>query len=80
MTGKGLATRAVEVVAGVADTELKLHRIEASTLTDNVASQRVLQRTGFAQIGSAPNYLHIAGVWRDHNLYQRILNDRQPGA
>ena len=33
MTGKGLATRAVEVVAGVADTELKLHRIEASTLT-----------------------------------------------
>ena len=78
--GRGLVTRAVETVAEIADTELKLHRIEASTLTNNVASQRVLQRTGFAQIGTAPTYLHIAGAWQDCNLYQRILNDRAPGA
>ncbi|TCO28557.1 ribosomal-protein-alanine N-acetyltransferase [Kribbella steppae] len=78
--GRGLATRAVETVAEIADAELKLHRIEASTLTNNVASQRVLQRTGFAQIGHAPTYLHIAGAWQDCNLYQRILNDRAPGA
>jgi ribosomal-protein-alanine N-acetyltransferase len=78
--GRGLATRAVEMVAEIADKELKLHRIEASTLTDNVASQQVLQRTGFHQIGFAPTYLHIAGSWQDCNLYQRILNDRKPGA
>ena len=78
--GRGLATRAVDTVAEIADTELKLHRIEASTVTNNIASQRVLQRAGFHQIGSAPNYLHIDGAWRDHNLYQRILNDREPGA
>lgn len=78
--GRGLMTRAVEAVAEIADTELKLHRIAASTLTNNTASQSVLQRTGFTQIGFAPTYLHIAGVWQDCNLYQRILNDRNPGA
>ncbi|GAA1597417.1 MULTISPECIES: GNAT family N-acetyltransferase [Kribbella] len=78
--GKGLATRAVEAVAEIADAELKLHRIEASTLTGNVASQRVLSRAGFQQIGTAPTYLHIDGYWQDCNLYQRILNNREPGA
>jgi len=78
--GRGLATRAVEVVAEIADSELRLHRIEASCLTTNAASQRVLQRTGFNQIGFAPTYLHIDGAWQDCNLYQRILNNREPGA
>lgn len=78
--GRGLMTRAVEAVAEIADTELKLHRLAASTLTNNVASQRVLERTGFTQIGFAPTYLHIAGSWQDNNLYQRVLNNRTPGA
>ena len=60
---------------------MRLHRIEASTLTNNAPSQRVLQRKrGFAQIGFAPDYLHIDGAWHDCNLYQRILNNRAPGA
>jgi [ribosomal protein S5]-alanine N-acetyltransferase len=78
--GRGLATRAVEAVAEIADTELNLHRIEASTLVNNVTSQRVLDRAGFVKIGLAPTYLHIAGAWRDCNLYQRILNETAPGA
>ncbi|WP_328999717.1 GNAT family N-acetyltransferase [Kribbella sp. NBC_00709] len=78
--GRGLMGRAVEAVAEIADTELKLHRIEASTLTGNAASQRVLDRAGFHQIGMAPTYLHIDGHWQDCNLYQRILNTREPGA
>ncbi|TCC47648.1 N-acetyltransferase [Kribbella capetownensis] len=78
--GRGLATRAVDAVAEIADTELRLHRIAASTRKDNVASQRVLLRTGFEQIGFAPTYLHTGGAWQDCNLYQRILNDREPGA
>jgi len=80
VTGRGLATLAVEAVAELADTQFKLHRIEASTLKNNIASQRVLQRTGFNQIGFAPTYLHIGGLWQDCNLYQRILNNREPGA
>jgi ribosomal-protein-alanine N-acetyltransferase len=79
MLGKGLATAGVEAVAEVADTELLLHRIEASTLTHNLPSQQVLKKCGFSQIGTAPDYLHIDGAWRDCHLFQRILNTRLPG-
>jgi ribosomal-protein-alanine N-acetyltransferase len=78
--GRGLATVAVRAVADIADTQLRLHRIEASTLTNNLASQRVLAKCGFSQIGTAPTYLHIDGAWRDCHLFQRILNSRGPGA
>ena len=73
--GRGLATRAVAAVAELAFGELGLHRLEAATLVDNVASQRVLEKNGFARIGLAPRYLHIAGAWRDHLLFQRTVED-----
>jgi ribosomal-protein-alanine N-acetyltransferase len=50
---------------------LGLHRLEAGTLVDNPASQRVLEKNGFELVGLARNYLHIGGEWRDHLLYQR---------
>lgn len=77
-TGKGLATAAVEEVCRIARDELGLHRIEAGTLVDNLASQRVLAKTGFEQYGLAPRFLHIDGAWRDHRLFQRILHDDPP--
>jgi ribosomal-protein-alanine N-acetyltransferase len=77
--GRGLATAAVAAVCAIADSELLLHRIAASTRIDNTASQRVLTKNGFEQYGFARDYLHVAGAWRDHSLYQRILNDRAPG-
>jgi len=49
--------------------------LEAATLVDNVASQRVLERNRFHRIGLAPRYLQIAGVWRDHLLFQRTVGD-----
>jgi ribosomal-protein-alanine N-acetyltransferase len=77
--GRGLATRAVEEVCQAAGERLGLHRIEAGTLLSNLASQHVLRKAGFELIGAAPRYLHIDGEWRDHLLFQRILNDRPPG-
>lgn len=73
--GRGLATRAVSEVARLAFTDLRLHRVQAETLEHNVASQRILQRRGFVRIGMAPAYLHIAGRWQDHVLWQ-LLADR----
>ncbi len=73
--GRGLASAAVQVIVDAARDELGLHRIEASTLRDNVGSQRVLLKAGFQQIGMAPRYLQIAGKWQDHNLYQVLLHD-----
>ena len=74
-TGSGLASAAVQVIVEKARSELRLHRLEASTLLHNVGSQRVLVKAGFRKIGMAPSYLQIAGTWQDHNLYQVILHD-----
>ncbi|MFD8015118.1 GNAT family N-acetyltransferase [Streptomyces sp. NPDC058955] len=76
--GRGIASLLVAEVLRASRDELGLHRIEASTLLDNHASQRVLAKAGFERIGTAPRYLHIAGAWRDHHLFQRILHDQPP--
>lgn len=75
-TGRGVASGAAEEVCRIAHDDLGLHRVEAATLLDNVASQRVLAKCGFETYGMAPRYLHINGEWRDHRFFQRILHDR----
>jgi ribosomal-protein-alanine N-acetyltransferase len=72
---RGLATRAIAELVRHSFADLGLHRLEAATLVDNVASQRVLEKNGFTRIGIAPRYLRIAGVWRDHVLFQRTVED-----
>jgi ribosomal-protein-alanine N-acetyltransferase len=73
--GQGLASGAVEFACAQAQGR-GLHRVEAGTLLDNDASQRVLERCGFELIGTATRYLFINGAWQDHRLYQRILHDK----
>jgi ribosomal-protein-alanine N-acetyltransferase len=73
MTGKGVGSAAVEFAVEAARSDLGLHRLQAATLPHNAASQRILRRAGFEQIGLAPRYLRIAGSWQDHVLFQRIL-------
>jgi ribosomal-protein-alanine N-acetyltransferase len=72
--GRGLATQAVADVLEFAFGEAGLHRVEAGTLVDNHASQRVLEKNGFERFGLAPRYLHIAGEWRDHVLFQCLAD------
>lgn len=73
--GRGLATRAAAAAIRIGFEEEGLHRIEAGTLVDNLASQRVLAKNGFERFGLAPRYLRIAGRWQDHVLFQRINDD-----
>ena len=70
--GRGLATRAVGEATDLAFGVLGLHRVEAGTLVHNLRSQRVLDRLGFVQYGRAEAYVHIAGEWQDHLLYQLL--------
>jgi ribosomal-protein-alanine N-acetyltransferase len=71
--GRGLASTALAAVVDVAFGDLSLHRLEAGTLLDNLPSQRVLAKNGFERIGVARDYLLIAGRWRDHVLFQRVV-------
>jgi [ribosomal protein S5]-alanine N-acetyltransferase len=74
VNGRGLATRAVGELIPLAFGDLGLHRLEAGTLVDNIASQRVLKKNGFERIGTARGYLHIGGAWRDHVLFQLLAD------
>ena len=81
LNGRGVATRAVQLVCEWGFGEAGLHRLEAATLTDNVASQTVLTRNRFSEIGLCRNYLEIAGKWRDHLLFHarwRISDPDRP--
>jgi ribosomal-protein-alanine N-acetyltransferase len=72
LNGRGVATKAVRELIPIAFGDFGLHRLEAGTLVDNVASQRVLEKNGFEQVGIARGYLHIGGAWRDHVLFQLL--------
>lgn len=72
-TGRGIGSAAVAFAVAAAREHLGLHRIQAATLKHNEASRRLLRGAGFEEIGLAPSYLKIAGIWQDHVLFQRIL-------
>lgn len=70
--GKGYMKEALNLVIKYAFEELNLHRLEASTLIDNLKSQRVLKACGFSELGINSSYLFINGKWRDHITFYRI--------
>ena len=72
---RGLARASVEFLEEQA-LELGLHRLEAGTMVENVASQRVLEACGYEQYGLAPKLLFLNGAWRDHVLFQKLLHDQ----
>jgi ribosomal-protein-alanine N-acetyltransferase len=74
-TRQGHATRAVGLAVRHAFGELGLHRVQAETLPENTASQRALERNGFERYGLAPQYIRIAGRWRDHVMFQLLAPD-----
>jgi [ribosomal protein S5]-alanine N-acetyltransferase len=73
--GKGHMTAAVRALAPFVFQSLRLRRIEAACLPNNVASIRLLERVGFQKEGYARSYLCIGGEWRDHLLYALLATD-----
>lgn len=69
---KGYMKEAVKLISDFCFNELNIHRIEASTLVDNTASQKVLMASGFNKIGLSLKYLFINGQWRDHYTFYKL--------
>jgi ribosomal-protein-alanine N-acetyltransferase len=70
--GNGYMKEALKLVLRYSFEELGLHRLEASTLVDNVKSQNVLKACGFKEIGINEKYLFINGKWRDHITFYKV--------
>ncbi|MBX9421346.1 GNAT family N-acetyltransferase [Streptomyces lateritius] len=80
--GRGHTSRAVGLALRIAEDELKLHRLEAHTQLENLASQAILRRHGFRSWGIAHEHFHADGAWRDEVFWERILtrpSGRRPG-
>jgi len=73
MSGRGIASRALQLLVDHAFGELGLHRLEAATTLANAASAHILTRAGFEQYAVARDYLWMGGRWVDHQLFQ-LLN------
>ncbi len=73
--GHGYMTAAVRALIPFAFGSLRLHRLEAACIPTNVASIRLLERTGFMREGFAREYLCINGTWQDHLLYALLKDD-----
>jgi ribosomal-protein-alanine N-acetyltransferase len=70
-------SEALPAVVHYAFNELDLSRLEAACLPKNIASRKVLEKSGFKYEGVAQSYLQIAGRWRNHVLYANLRYDRR---
>jgi [ribosomal protein S5]-alanine N-acetyltransferase len=62
VAGRGVATAAVRELSRLAATEYGLRVLRAGTTHDNIASQKVLTRTGFVPVG-AGTFGGRPGIW-----------------
>lgn len=69
--GKGYMKEAVALLADYVFKNMDIHRLEASTLVDNLRSQGVLKACGFEELGTSKKYLFINNNWRDHKIYYK---------
>lgn len=63
---QGYATEALSFVTALVFSDLKLHRIMAWVLPDNLPSIRLLQRVGFSCEGICRDRMYLHGRWCDH--------------
>jgi RimJ/RimL family protein N-acetyltransferase len=73
--GRGLATRAVRLVAGWAFDELAVERIELRVHPENDASRRVAERAGFTREGVE----RASRAWPDGTRVDSIVYSLLPG-
>ena len=77
---RGHMSNAVKAAIRFSFEDLKLHRLEAACMPNNMASMRVLENNGFQREGLARRYLKIDGVWQDHVLFATIVEDTREAA
>ncbi|KAF7847509.1 hypothetical protein BT93_L2894 [Corymbia citriodora subsp. variegata] len=74
--GRGIATEAARMaVAEAFRGRPELERVEAMVVVENAASQRVLEKAGFAREGLLRKYQKVKGKTRDLVVFSRLSTD-----
>jgi RimJ/RimL family protein N-acetyltransferase len=67
--GRGVMTRAVQLLARWAVDEFELRRVEMLIAVENAPSLRVAEKAGFTKEGVLRQVREAKGVWRDHAVF-----------
>lgn len=67
--GLGIVPVSLAMAADHCFDVLHLHRFEVAIRPENTNSLRVVEKLGFRYEGRRPRYLHVAGDWRDHDMF-----------
>ncbi len=76
--GHGFAPLALAVLADWAffdPTGPRLNRVEVDLLPGNARSRRVAQKNGMSLRGIRPAWMHVAGHWEDHEVWDLLAAD-----
>ncbi|MCA1711280.1 MAG: GNAT family N-acetyltransferase [Actinobacteria bacterium] len=70
--GCGYATEAAALLRDHAFEAMAVHRLEATCRPDNLASARVLEKTGLVREGRLRDHVLVRGEWCDSLLYALV--------
>lgn len=70
--GRGIISAVGASVVGWAHHEAGCDRVQATVLDTNLASQRVIERLGFAKEGLLKHYRYVRGTARDFWIYSHL--------
>jgi len=73
--GRGVATRALRLIAAWAVEEIGAGRVQLYTDPANEASQRVAEKAGFRREGMLRSWTEIKGSRRDVVMYSLLPDD-----
>ncbi|MHA2392362.1 MAG: GNAT family N-acetyltransferase [Promethearchaeota archaeon] len=72
---KGYCTEAVKIIVDFIFLSKEVERIQANTDTENIASQKVLEKAGFTKEGIVRKMLFTRGKWADSSLYSILREE-----
>jgi len=73
-TGKGIATEAARALLEFAFKKLEVHRIQANCNSNNIASEKIMERIGMKKEGTLRDTRILRGEWYASTIYS-ILED-----
>ena len=74
-TGRGIMTRALNLISGIGFNKIGLNRIQLTLDVDNIRSESVALRCGFRLDGILRRYFLLRGVPRDMKMFSRLKTD-----
>jgi len=67
--GRGIATEAVDLLAGWLFDTQPMNRLRLTIHLDNIGSHRVAEKSGFTKGGTSREAWNHKGIWHDIDVY-----------